>query len=123
MIRLSELVERLGANGFAVLPHVFTATKVDAILAALDAAFKAQPEEEAIRSDAGTIYAARNVLALWPEAATVWREPPLPEVLHYVLGPDFGLVRALYFDKPPDRTWALPWHKDLTIAVKEHRPS
>jgi ectoine hydroxylase-related dioxygenase (phytanoyl-CoA dioxygenase family) len=34
------------------------------------------------------------------------------------------LVRALFFDKPPDQTWALPWHKDLTIAVRDNqRPS
>jgi hypothetical protein len=123
MSRISEIGERIGTDGFAVLPSVFAAANVDAILASLDAAFKMRPEETSIRSDAGSIYAARNVLTLWPEAATVWREPSLPEALNAVLGSDFGLVRALYFDKPPDRTWALPWHKDLTIAVKEHRPS
>jgi ectoine hydroxylase-related dioxygenase (phytanoyl-CoA dioxygenase family) len=37
------------------------------------------------------------------------------------LGEGFGLVRALYFDKPPGNTWALPWHKDLTVAVKDNR--
>jgi ectoine hydroxylase-related dioxygenase (phytanoyl-CoA dioxygenase family) len=31
------------------------------------------------------------------------------------------LVRVLYFDKPPARTWGLPWHKDLTIAVRDNR--
>jgi Phytanoyl-CoA dioxygenase (PhyH) len=38
-----------------------------------------------------------------------------------MLGPGFGLVRVLYFDKPPDQSWALPWHKDMTIAVKNNR--
>jgi ectoine hydroxylase-related dioxygenase (phytanoyl-CoA dioxygenase family) len=38
-----------------------------------------------------------------------------------VLGPHFGLVRGLFFDKPPARSWALPWHKDMTIAVKDNR--
>jgi ectoine hydroxylase-related dioxygenase (phytanoyl-CoA dioxygenase family) len=27
------------------------------------------------------------------------------------------LVRALFFDKPPDRRWSLPWHRDTNIAV------
>src|SRR5262249_11408360 len=31
-----------------------------------------------------------------------------------------GLVRVLYFDKPPGQSWALPWHKDLTIAVRDN---
>ena len=39
-------------------------------------------------------------------------------LLNDVLGPEFGLVRGLYFDKPPDATWSLPWHQDKTIAVK-----
>jgi ectoine hydroxylase-related dioxygenase (phytanoyl-CoA dioxygenase family) len=30
------------------------------------------------------------------------------------------MVRALYFDKPPDRSWSLPWHRDRTIAVKRN---
>ena len=32
----------------------------------------------------------------------------------------FGLVRALFFDKPPDRTWNLTWHKDTSVAVKDN---
>ena len=48
------------------------------------------------------------------------RRPPLLELLRGVLGPEVGLVRVLFFDKPPERTWALPWHKDLTIAVKPY---
>jgi ectoine hydroxylase-related dioxygenase (phytanoyl-CoA dioxygenase family) len=26
----------------------------------------------------------------------------------------------LYFDKPPGEGWALPWHRDMTVAVKAH---
>jgi ectoine hydroxylase-related dioxygenase (phytanoyl-CoA dioxygenase family) len=52
---------------------------------------------------------------------TIWRRPPLFEALEGLLGPGFGLVRGLFFDKPPDNSWALPWHKDLTIAVRDNR--
>ena len=45
----------------------------------------------------------------------------MPETLAAILGPQFGLVRGLFFDKPPDRNWALPWHRDLTIAVRDNR--
>jgi ectoine hydroxylase-related dioxygenase (phytanoyl-CoA dioxygenase family) len=30
-------------------------------------------------------------------------------------------VRALFFDKPPGHSWALPWHKDYSVAVVAHR--
>ena len=46
--------------------------------------------------------------------------PALSSLLSETLGSNFGLVRGLYFDKHPDRTWSLPWHKDLTIAVKDN---
>ncbi len=91
------------------------------MLGGLERAFADQPDGVAIRSGAGAVYAARNVLALWPEAADVWREPPLPELLGSLLGSGFGLVRSLFFDKPPERNWALPWHRDLTIAVRDNR--
>jgi hypothetical protein len=30
------------------------------------------------------------------------------------------LVRALFFDKPPECCWSLPWHRDRTIAVQNN---
>jgi hypothetical protein len=30
-------------------------------------------------------------------------------------------VRVLFFDKTPGSNWAVPWHQDRTIAVKERR--
>jgi hypothetical protein len=75
----------------------------------------------AIRGGDGTVYAARNVLEAWPRAAEVWRMPALVGPMRELLGDEFGLVRVLYFDKPPGNSWALPWHKDLTIAVRNNR--
>ena len=115
-------LDELEHAGFVVLRGVFAGARVDAILTEWSAALaRAGRVEPAILGPAGGIYAARNVLSLWPAAADVWRAP-LQQPLREILGPGFGLVRALYFDKPPDQTWALPWHKDLTIAVRAHRP-
>ncbi len=108
-------------TGFAILPQVFSADEVDELVTGLDAVMHRAAEAEGpIRDKAGTVYAGRNLLRLFEPAKTIWRRSPLLELLREVLGPDFGLVRALFFDKPPERTWALPWHKDLTIAVKPH---
>lgn len=38
-----------------------------------------------------------------------------------LLGEGYRLVRSLLFDKTADANWAVPWHQDLTIAVKEKR--
>jgi hypothetical protein len=118
--RAQDWHQRIARDGFLVLPGVFGSAAVAAMLEGLARAF-ASRQQGAIRSEAGSLYAARNVLSLWPEVATAWRQTPLPEALAAILGACFGLVRTLFFDKPPDGTWALPWHKDVTIAVRDNR--
>ncbi len=121
MTALTDLLAAIDADGFAVLPAVFTTNEVDAIRDELSRKLQPLSDATAVRSDNGTVYAARNVLAIAPEVATFWRRQLLLDALTAVLGPGLGLVRTLYFDKPPERTWSLPWHKDLTIAVRENR--
>ncbi|HZT83435.1 MAG TPA: phytanoyl-CoA dioxygenase family protein [Gemmataceae bacterium] len=117
-----SLPDEIEERGYAVLPGVFPPTEVEETLHGLAAAL-ATPRgaESALRNEEGAVYGARNVLSFWPAAAVVAQRPPLPAALADVLGPRYGLVRALYFDKPPGQTWALPWHKDLTVAVRDNR--
>lgn len=41
------------------------------------------------------------------------------EIAAAVRGPEARPVRAIVFDKTAERNWALGWHQDRTIAVKE----
>jgi hypothetical protein len=112
----------LADEGYTVLPRVFSSEAVANMIGALEEAFAGTAAQEAaVLGQEGGVYAAQNVLLLWPEAASCWRAPPLTQALAGVLGPRFGLVRVLFFDKPPQQSWALPWHKDLTIAVQDNR--
>jgi hypothetical protein len=117
---MDTLVSKIDHDGFAIVPRVLSA-QVDAILRELTPLLEVPSEATAVRSRAGNVYAARNIVSLWPAAANVWRQPPLPDLLAAVLGRDFGLVRTLYFDKPPENTWSLPLHKDMTVAVRDNR--
>jgi phytanoyl-CoA dioxygenase PhyH len=38
-----------------------------------------------------------------------------------ILGAGARPVRAILFDKTADNNWAVPWHQDRTIAVRERR--
>jgi hypothetical protein len=107
--------------GFTILRGVFDDAQAMAIIAGIERGLSHSPN--AARSSRGAVYAARNILEFWPPAKSIWRKPTITSFLSDVLGPSFGLVRGLYFDKPPERTWSLPWHQDLTVAVKEHRPA
>ena len=122
MFELDDALNKIERDGYSLVPAVFTPVEVDAVTSGLSAALEAaRGEGESIKAAAGTVYAARNVLAVFPAARELWRRPPLVELLTSALGPGFGLVRGLFFDKPPDRGWTLPWHKDMTIAVLNNR--
>jgi len=110
-------VDRFERDGCLLLGDVFDAGEVDRLCGFLDPLLEATTEAAPIRNRAGLVVAARNVLRLWPDVFDVCRQPRLQELLEIVLGRDCGLVRVLYFDKPPGQTWALPWHKDLMIAI------
>ena len=65
-------------------------------------------------------YGSRNLLAICPQVTELLKFPLIQSTLRDILGNRFGIVRGLYFDKPPGATWSLPWHQDLTIAVDRH---
>lgn len=65
----------------------------------------------------------RNLIDAIPEVYTVWQSGLMLNELRKVLGEKFGMVRALFFDKPPEGTWNLPWHKDTSIAVQDNQAS
>lgn len=117
----SDCLHAVQVDGYAIVVGVFSDAEVDEMTEALERALARPCEATSVRSRAGTVYAARNVLQLFPEAASLWKRAPLLQLLRDILGPDFGLVRVLYFDKPPEQSWSLPWHKDMTIAVRDNR--
>jgi hypothetical protein len=119
---MPDWFEHFTSDGYAMLPRALTPSEVElarrdcaAALAQLDAA------SSVLSAAGGPAYGARNLLQLWPQAVALLRTAVLTEPILRVLGPRAGVVRGLYFDKPPGNSWALPWHRDLTIAVKKHR--
>jgi hypothetical protein len=115
---MTSLAADLDRDGYVTLPAVFDQGRIEEMRQGLAQALESgQP---AIKGDEGAIYAARNILTLWPEVSTAWKVEPLVTALSDLLGSAFGLVRVLYFDKPPGQSWALPWHKDMTIAVRDN---
>ncbi|MFK7766859.1 MAG: phytanoyl-CoA dioxygenase family protein [Mariniblastus sp.] len=115
-------LNELESNGFTVVENVLDPTSIATWIRELDQLFDSDDEsgKTAIKNRKGAVYAARNILSNLPGCCDIAKLPELTSLLTTVLGPDYGLVRGLYFDKHPDRTWSLPWHKDLTIAVQDN---
>ncbi len=102
-------------HGYARLPAIFTSTEVVSMVCAL--ATHLPIDDAAVRSG-DAVYAARDLLRLCPAVIEWWRKPVLTNFVCEVLGADAGLVRGLLFDKPPEQSWAVPWHKDRSIVIQ-----
>jgi hypothetical protein len=110
----------LERDGFRILPRAVDVDMVERLLSVFDDAFADDSQSVRARSSRGHVYAARNLIESIPEVKTVWQADPMLGLLRETLGDGLGVVRALFFDKPPERTWNLPWHKDTSISVKEN---
>ena len=106
-------------NGYSIVSNVFDDDQVASLLSQIEKGLERGTDGD-IKSSRGETNAARNLAELNPDLLDSWTQPQLTELLSEVLGSEFGLVRILYFDKHPNRTWSLPWHKDMTIAVKDN---
>ncbi|WP_153558596.1 phytanoyl-CoA dioxygenase family protein [Roseimaritima sediminicola] len=112
---------RLQRDGFCLLPDAVDSDWIRRLQDVCSQTFAGDTTSVRARSSRGHVYAARNLIATIPEVSTVWRCLPLVSFLRGELGAKLGLVRALFFDKPPERTWHLPWHKDTAIAVRDNQ--
>jgi ectoine hydroxylase-related dioxygenase (phytanoyl-CoA dioxygenase family) len=111
----------LGHDGHCIIRRVFSCNQTNDIRNSLISALTNDTTDAVRRSDSDEVFAARNVLDIWPPACEIWRVAQLTTLLRQVLGDSFGLVRGLFFDKPPEHTWSLPWHKDMTLAVRNNQ--
>lgn len=102
------------ARGFAIVPGVLAPDHVVAIARAIDAA----GEGPAVLRREGSLYGMRDALRGLPEIRDLARSEALLALVRPALGPRAFAVRALLFDKTPGANWGVPWHQDLTIAVK-----
>lgn len=90
------------SHGFTQVPRVLEAADCHALLAELGPV-----------SGAGR----RGLLGL-PAVARLARSSLLLDLVRPYLPAEPLPVRALYFDKSADANWLVPWHQDLTLAVR-----
>jgi Phytanoyl-CoA dioxygenase (PhyH) len=120
MIRpIASPTKALLADGFAVVPDVVDPSTVDALALALALAIEAvESLDAALRRD-GELYGMRDLLRAIPEVRQLAGSPGLLDLVEPVLGPGAFAVRGLLFDKTAAANWSVPWHQDLTIAVRD----
>jgi ectoine hydroxylase-related dioxygenase (phytanoyl-CoA dioxygenase family) len=110
----ASLLECLRADGYAIIEKVIDLDEVASLLASL----KDLPADSTTRVRGRQPYARRNLLDL-PVIQNLAHSSPLHSVVKAILGDEAQPVRGILFDKTTEANWLVPWHQDLSIAVKE----
>jgi len=92
----------IAAHGFALVPQVLREAERTALLAALGPM-------------AG---AGRRGLLGSPVVCGLASSPRLLDLVRPHVPNEPRAIRAIYFDKSPEANWLVPWHQDLTLALK-----
>jgi ectoine hydroxylase-related dioxygenase (phytanoyl-CoA dioxygenase family) len=112
-MRLAEIDE----NGFGILENALDAETASDLKTELA---KLKPSNSARRKNE-TVYGVRDLLNRSLKVRDFSNSETVREIAENLLGGKAKVVRAIFFDKTPDANWKVPWHQDLTIAVKEKR--
>lgn len=103
--------EAVAQEGFALIQDC--RAPVDELLIAIASAAGAS-----VRSKDRSVFAVRNLLSI-PAIARWATSPSVRDLIEPILGPAAFAVRGILFDKTPTANWKVPWHQDLSIAVKQ----
>lgn len=112
-----SLAKQLDQNGFAIARHVID----DRAVAALIDAIASLGGSSDVGPKVASTYGVRHLCQLVPAVAAIAKSRPIRSLIEPVLGSRARVVRSLLFDKTPDANWKVPWHQDMTIAVRERR--
>lgn len=64
------------------------------------------------------LFAVRNLLTHAPELLPILEMLPLHQLTQPFFDSRVSIIKAIYFDKPSEANWKVPWHQDTTIAVQ-----
>lgn len=65
-------------------------------------------------------YGVRNLEKRFSSISMLVRNDNLLSIAKNLLGGQVNLVRALFFDKTPEKNWLVAWHQDKTVTLNKH---
>jgi Phytanoyl-CoA dioxygenase (PhyH) len=103
-------------DGFAIIESLATLQRVAELIDVTRTC--SANEHDGVLSRGGEVYGVRDLVWRVREIRQLAESQDLLDIVGAILGPGGFVVRGLFFDKTPTTNWNLPWHQDMTIAVK-----
>lgn len=107
----------ISENGFGIVEAVYSSEEIEQILEVIN---QADSDKETFRKSAG-IFAIRQFLKEIPGTIPLIFNENLKQIIRQLFGPDYFVVKSIYFDKPEGSNWYVSYHQDLTISVDKKK--
>src|ERR1700691_521901 len=105
MCHYNPVTYKLNKDGFQIVPSDLTKTEIEVQRSALSS-LKSAPGH-------------RSLIQRVQVIAALAASSKILDLLDELLGAEPFLVRSIFFDKTPDANWLVPWHQDVSVAVKK----
>ena len=76
---------------------------------------------KAAKTRKAVAFGVRNLLNVAPVIKEFAASTAVRKIIEPIAGEKARIVRAIFFDKTPEANWKVPFHQDLTIAVREKK--
>jgi hypothetical protein len=106
---------RVEQHGFSIHRHVVPHESIRSLNEEIDAV----DAGDAVRARRGRTYAVRNALDVLPTAHRMAQTCAIQNLAARYLPGAPRITRVILFDKNPEANWKVPWHQDVTLAVRE----
>jgi len=117
---LPDLLLRIERDGYAIVPEVIARSEAEALISEVEGRLLVDASAGVLHRER-EVYGARDLMERVPEVRRLADDPRMRGLVRPFLGDGGFVVRALYFDKTPTANWNLPWHQDVTVAVRDRR--
>jgi Phytanoyl-CoA dioxygenase (PhyH) len=108
--------ESFERDGFAIIESILAPERVVELIDVTRTCFLT--EHDGVLRRGGEVYGVRDLVWRVGEIRQLSETRELLDIVEAILGPGAFVVRGLFFDKTPTTNWNLPWHQDMTLAVK-----
>ncbi len=105
--------EEILKNGFTTIPEIYSSSEVEQIISLID---NVDYGKDNFRKFSD-LFAIRQFLKEIPTTVDLIFNEKLRRVIRDYFGKDYFVVKSIYFDKPENSNWYVPYHQDLTISV------
>lgn len=102
-------------QGFTIIGNVFSDDQVQQLCEIIA---KANGPASTFRRSAD-LFAIRQFLKEVPDVRPLIFTETLKNLITELFGKDYFIVKSIYFDKPEQSNWFVPYHQDLTISVDQ----